>query len=143
MNDATTARPPWRKEGAYSTLEIVRPRDRLVVVTITGTDVGELGQAPFQELAHDLVDPRPLEMFVDTRGTRGVSLDVSKDWTFWLRNNRARLSRVTMLPGTRFVRLAAEMVIGFAELGERMYVTTDPAAFDAALAEAIRRPPPG
>ncbi len=124
--------PGQRFEGVHSTLEISRPRDRVVLVTISGTDVGELGDVPFQELAADLADARPLEVFIDTRDARGASMGVSQEWAAWLRNNRERFVRVTMLPGSRYIQVTADFVRRFADLGDRMCITTDTRAFDAA-----------
>lgn len=126
-----------RFEGVHCTMEITRPARGVVVVAITGSDVGEFGDAPFQELEGDLASP-PLEMFIDSRSTRGASVDVSNEWARWLRRHRAHLSRITMLTGSRFIEITAEFVRRFADLDDVMRVTTDPAAFDAALAETIR-----
>lgn len=128
----------WRREGAYCTIEIERPRDGILVVRFFGTDVGELGGLPFAELTRHLSDTGPVELFIDARATRGVSLDVSQEWALWLRTNRPRLTRVTMLPGSRLVQVTADFVQRFSGLYDRMRVTTDAAAFDRALAEAVR-----
>lgn len=124
-------------EGVHSTLQISRPKDRVVVVTITGTDVGELRDAPFRELEADLRDARPLALFFDTRDARGASMGVHQDWAVWLRDHRDRFSRVTFLPGSRYVQVAADFVRRFAELGDKMCIVPDAAAFDAALAAAV------
>jgi len=42
-----------------------------------------------------------------------------------------------MLTGSRFIRLTADFVRRFAELGDAMRIYTDPAAFDGALSNAI------
>lgn len=126
-----------RFEGVHCTLEIRRPGERVVLVTITGTDIGELGEAPFRELDRDLADERPLELFIDTRDTRDASMGVSQDWAVWLQRNRAHFHRVTMLPGSRFIQVTADFVRRFADLGDCMYITTDAAAFDTALETAV------
>jgi hypothetical protein len=136
MTDTTL--PGRRFEGVHCTLEVSRPRDRVVVVTITGTDVGELGDVPFKELEPDLADARPLELFIDTRDTRGASIGVSQDWAMWLQRNRERFVRVTMLPGSRYIQVTADFVRRFADLGDCMYITTDTRAFDSALAAAVQ-----
>ncbi|MFN7145678.1 MAG: hypothetical protein ACK4YP_18015, partial [Myxococcota bacterium] len=126
----------WRREGAYCTIEIERPGEGILVVRFSGTDIGELGGLPFAELGRKLSDEHPVELFIDARATRGVSLDVSEEWALWLRANRPRLTRVTMLPGSRLVHVTADFVQRFSGLYDRMRVTTDAAAFDRALAEA-------
>lgn len=126
-----------RFEGVHCIMEITRPAAGLVVLTIEGRDVGEFGDAPFQELEADLASP-PLEMFIDSRASRGASVDVSNEWARWLRRRKAGFARVTMLTGSRFIEITADFVRRFADLDDVMRVTTDPAAFDAALADAIR-----
>ena len=127
-----------RFEGVHCTMEITRPAAGLVVLTITGSDVGEFGDAPFQELEADVAAAQPLELFIDSRASRGASVDVSNDWARWLRRRKAGLARVTMLTGTRFIEITADFVRRFADLDDIMRITTDPVAFDSALADAIR-----
>jgi hypothetical protein len=42
-----------------------------------------------------------------------------------------------MLTGSRFIHMTAEIVRRFSSLDGLMRITTDPAAFDAALLEAV------
>ena len=42
-----------------------------------------------------------------------------------------------MLTGSRFIRLTADFVRRFADLGELMRIYTDPAVFDGALSNAV------
>lgn len=125
-----------RFEGAHCTLAISRRTPEVVLITITGTDVGELGDAPFRELAEDLLGPTPVRLFIDARESLGASMNVSNDWALWLRKNKPRLSEVTMLTGSSFLRITADFVRRFAELDEVMRITTDPVAFDEALEAA-------
>jgi hypothetical protein len=119
-------------KSEHCTLTISRPADRVILITIVGRDVGELGDAPFHELAHDLAAPGPFELFVDARAAT-ASMDVSAAWAFWLGANRSRFHHVSMLTGSRFIRLTAEFVKNFAELGEKMRLYTEVAAFETAL----------
>jgi hypothetical protein len=86
--------------GARSTLRIHRPAPGVVVVTITGTDVGEHGDEPFAELMKDAA-LGSFELFVDARDSRGVALEVSGRWARWLAAHRASLRRVHMLAMSR------------------------------------------
>jgi hypothetical protein len=128
-----------RFEGIHCTLSIARPAPAVVVLTLTGRDVGELGDAPFAELEKDVAGSKPLELFIDARAGQGASIDVSGSWAAWLRANKGNLSQVTMLTGSRFIQLSAEMVRNFAELGEAMRITSLPEAFEEELARAIAR----
>lgn len=124
-------------EGVHCTIAIGRPAPGVVVIAISGTDVGELGDAPFQALAGDLIGDRPIELFVDARATRGASIDVSSEWAAWLGRHRHRFRHVSMLTGSPFIRLTADFVRKFADLGELMRIYTDPATFDGALSNAV------
>lgn len=108
------------------------------MLLISGTDIGEHGNEPFVELENDL-RAGPFELFVDARASRGVTIDVSGEWSRWLGSHKRSLSAVHMLTASRFVQLTANFVKNFAELGERMRIYTDPATFDAELATALER----
>jgi hypothetical protein len=86
-----------------------------VVVTISGSDVGELGDRPFKELDKQLA-AGPFALFIDARATRGASVDVSNVWARWLRTHRDELTRIHMLTRSRFVQVTADFVRRFAEL---------------------------
>jgi hypothetical protein len=122
-------------EGVHCAIQVRRPAERVTVLVIVGKDGGELGDAPFRELDGDL-ERGDLQLFIDARATMGANLDVSGRWAQWMRTNRARFRRVSMLTGSRFVQLTAEFVRRFAELGDTMNVYTDPAAFETALSLA-------
>ena len=121
-------------QGIHCHLAIERLAAGVVVVRITGSDVGEFGEAPLRELQQYLDEGDSLELFVDARGAKGATVDVSSEWALWLRKHRARLEHVSMLTGAPFIRLTAKFVQRFADLGEVMRIYTDAAAFDAALA---------
>ena len=119
-------------KSEHCSLTITRPRDRAVVLTIVGRDVGELGDAPFRELAKDLAQPGSIELFVDARAAQ-ATMDVSASWALWLSEHKTRFEHVSMLTGSRFIQLTAEFVRNFAALGDKMRLYTEAAAFDAAL----------
>lgn len=136
MHDAIARETTW--QSASSSLSVHRPAPGVVVLVVSGTDIGEHGDAPFAALA-SVAESGPFELFVDARATRGVALDVSGRWARWLAARRGTLTRVNMLTGSRFVELTANFVRDFAELGEHMRIYTDPQAFDADLAAATLR----
>jgi len=107
------------------------------MLVITGTDVGEHGTGPFEELASD-VRTGPLTLFVDARNSRGVTIDVSSEWCQWLSRNRRALSEIHMLTGSPFVHVTATFVRNFAELTDLMRIYTQPAEFERALSAALR-----
>lgn len=123
-------------EGVHSTLVLRRAAPGVVLLTIEGTDVGEHGLAPFDELADDVLGA-PLVLFIDARNSRGVTTDVSSAWCKWLARNRRALAAVHMLTGSAYVRVTATFVRSFAELDGIMHLYTVPAAFEAALSAAL------
>lgn len=125
-------------EAPHSTLRLRRPVRGVVALVISGTDIGEHGDAPFVELEEDL-RAGPFDLFVDARGSRGVTIDVSSEWSRWLSKNRASLTSIHMLTASRFVQLTANFVRNFAELGDLMRIYTEAAVFDAALESAVER----
>ncbi len=127
---------PIRFEAIHSSVEIRRPAPGIVLAVFDGRDVGELGDAPFRELAGDLAAGK-FELFIDARQTSGASVEVSGDWSQWFAENRDNLHRVNMLTGSRFIQMTAELVRRVSQLGERMRIYTDPAAFDATLEASI------
>lgn len=128
---------PIRLEGLHCTMTIDAPAPGVVLLIIEGTDVGDLGGAPFEALEPLLDGDRPVELFIDASRARGATIDVSNDWALWLARQKHRLLHASMLSSSRFVQLTADFVRRFAELGDLMRIYTDPAAFDGALSNAI------
>lgn len=108
-------------------------RERVLIV-LEGTDVGRFGREPFYELDKRLDPQRPLELFFDLRAARGATLDASGNWAIWLRANRPRLKRVSMLTARPVIRLSAKTVARFSQLGERAKLYSNPRDFERALA---------
>jgi hypothetical protein len=136
-----------RFKTKHCELTIKRPAPALIEVKLSGHDVGELGEAPFVELARDFTlaaSPAPAsgnlrELFIDARDAQGASIEVSGAWASWLREHKAQLARVHLVSGSRFIQLSADFVRKFAELGETMRIYTDQAAFDEELSIAVDR----
>jgi hypothetical protein len=126
-----------RFEGLHCTLLIQRRAPGVIVIVIKGVDVGELGDAPFRALDGDVAGEGLIELFVDARETRGASVSVSSEWAVWLGRHKHRFRHVSMLVGSPFIKLTADFVRRFAELGDLMRIYTDGAAFDGALSNAI------
>lgn len=118
-------------------MTIDSPASGVVVLTIEGHDIGEFGSEPMRRVEDYLSSIQPVELYVDARRTKGVSIGVSSEWALWLRTNRASLGRISMLPGSRLTEVTAEFVRRFSELEDVMRIYTDGAAFDEALASSI------
>ena len=123
-------------EGIHCRLAIEQPAAGIIVLRLTGWDVGEFGAAPMNEIASLLGSGDSHQLFIDARQVKGATIDVSNDWALWLRANRRRFAHITMLTGAPFVQLTAKFVRRFAGLDDIMRVYTDAAAFDRLLSEA-------
>jgi hypothetical protein len=119
-------------EAPHSTLRLRRPAPGVVLLVITGTDIGEHGPGPFEELATD-VQNGPFTLFVDAKRSRGVTIEVSSEWCRWLARHRHALAGIHMLTGSPFVHITATFVRNFAELGDLMRVYTEQSEFERAL----------
>jgi hypothetical protein len=123
-------------EGVNASMTLKRLSPRVILVSIRGTDVGELGDAPFHALDKELA-MGSFSLFIDARQTKGASVDVSNAWARWLRNHRDDLVRIHMLTGSRFVQMTADFVRRFAELSDAMFLYTDPSIFEETLESAV------
>ena len=125
-------------EGIHSRLSIERPTAGVVVLRLTGWDVGEFGDAPMKALEADVARGE-VRLFIDARAVKAATIDVSNDWALWLRKHKARFASISMLTGGPFVQLTAKFVQRFADLGDLMRIYTDATAFDADLRAATGR----
>ncbi len=126
-------------EGAHCAVELQQFSQYLIVMTLSGSDTGELRDAPMQTLNEWLAEAEDIELFIDARKVRGASIDVSSDWATWFTAHRDRFKSITMLTGNKFIQITAEFVRRFAGLNGIMWVCTDAKVFDLALEQAARR----
>lgn len=117
-------------------LVIARLTQTRVLVVLEGRDIGQLGRAPFTELEKTLDASGPLELFFDLSGARSATMDVSGSWALWLRANAARLRHVGMLTSRPLIRISAKAVHSVSQLGEKLHLYSDAAAFESALRAA-------
>ncbi len=121
-------------EGAHCIITLEWPVPKVVLVTFSGKDANEFGDAPLQKLGEKL-EPGT-ELYIDARKATGASIDVSAEWAKWLSRNKQSFEHVSMLTGSRFIQMSADFVKRFANL-ELMRVYTDAVAFDHALQMSI------
>ena len=124
-----------RFEGVHCNLTIEKRLPRVVLMKISGTDIGEFGDAPMKAL-HEWISSSGIDLFIDARDVRGASIEVSGDWAGWLNAHKPFSRSVTMLTGSHFVQITAEFVRRFASLEGSMRICTDHSVFDCALLEA-------
>ncbi|HWF11651.1 MAG TPA: hypothetical protein VG297_24455 [Bryobacteraceae bacterium] len=125
-------------EGIHCTLTIEKSPPHVIVLRISGCDIGEFGEAPMRALNESVSEANPVDLFIDARDVSGASIEVSGEWAAWLGAHRAGLRSVTMLTGSRFVQITAEFVRRFASLEGIMRIGNDSAVFDFELAEATQ-----
>jgi hypothetical protein len=128
-----------RYDGIHCNLIIQRFPSRVVVLRISGCDVGEFGEAPMKALNDSATSSDPIDLFIDARDVTGASIDVSGEWARWLNSHKPGLRSVTMLTGSRFIEITAAFVRRFATLESIMRICSEPAIFDFTLAETLKR----
>jgi len=128
-----------RFDGIHCNLAIERLANRVVLVRISGTDIGEFGDAPMRALDDWLNGSSPVHFFIDARDVRGASIEVSGDWANWLSARKPVLESVTMLTGSRFIQITAEFVRRFASLEGSMWICNDALVFEHALLGATQQ----
>ena len=124
-----------RFEGAHCTLALDWPAPDVIVITFTGKDTNEFGEAPFQKLDEKLVPGT--ELYIDARKATAASIDVSAEWAKWLSRRKSSFAHVSMLTGSKFIQMSAGFVRRFADMGDLMRLYTDAVAFDHAVQVAI------
>jgi hypothetical protein len=127
-----------RYDGMHCNLILQQFPPGVLVLRISGTDVGEFGEAPMMALNEWLTGSEPIDFFIDAREVRGASVEVSSEWAQWLSKHKAELRAITMLTGSQFIRVTADFVRRFADLEGIMRICTEPAVFEGALAQALR-----
>ena len=84
MSMPAQASREMRFDGIHCTLTVQKFPSEVVLLKISGTDIGEFGSAPMLELKQCLTGVDPIRLFIDARDVRGASIDVSGEWAGWL-----------------------------------------------------------
>jgi hypothetical protein len=126
------------REGA--TLAFARLGGGVTLLTFSGFDRGQFGDAPFAELARDLERHPVIELFIDTRGAVNAVGAVTAQWSAWIQTHHRALRRMSVLVSSPFVELTAEIVKLFSRVEHLVRIYTDVAAFEAAIRGATGRP---
>lgn len=136
-NDMAPEAQVIRYDGIHCNLLLEQLAPRVVVLRISGTDVGEFAEAPMKALNDWIVRSGPIDFFIDARQVRGASMEVSGEWAAWLNTNKEVLRSVTMLTGSRYIQITADFVRRYAGMQEIMRICTESAVFDSILSEAL------
>lgn len=128
---------PIHYEGTFCELSLDAPAPGVVLLTISGHDTGEFGSVPMTQLEAHFAGHSVIELYIDARGTKTASTEVSGDWAVWLGAHRSHFKHISMLTGSRFIEITAGFVRSFSALEDIMRLYTDQQAFDEALAESV------
>ncbi|MDC3961681.1 hypothetical protein [Polyangium jinanense] len=135
-----------RLRGSSCAYLFTRPRPRATLVTITGRDVDELGDAPTAEVDAEIQRfGAPLLLFVDPSAATSVANAVADRWTSWFARRRSVLERVDILVSSRYLELTVAWSRHYSGAGDLIRIHNDPARFDVLLASAApgaQRPAP-
>jgi hypothetical protein len=140
MRERQSMQSPPREihfDGVHCNLTAQEFPPKVVVLRISGSDIGEFGEAPMRTLDDWLSGGGRVHFFIDAYDVRGVSMDVSGEWAQWLSAHKDHFKSVTMLTGSHFIHVTADFVRRFAALEGIMRICTERAVFDRALADAV------
>jgi hypothetical protein len=126
-----------RLRGERSEFTIKRLCHGVVLVTIAGNDVGDLGITPLQEVEAEILVRRPIELFVDTREATAVVTRVREQWTAWFKAHERDLTRIDVLVSSRFFTLTVSVAKMLSDTGELIRIHSDPQAFAAAIDRSV------
>jgi len=137
----TSAIETIRYDGIHSAVAVEQHPNGVVVLRLSGIDIGEFGDLPMNAIAERIEKGGPVQLFIDARAVAGASIEVSGDWAQWLSRNRQHLRRIDMLTGSRFIEVTADFVRRFADLQGLMWIYTDAGSFDETVDKAIEQCP--
>ena len=111
----------------------------VVLITATGHDKGQFGEAPFEWLEREMGRHGIIEVFVDTREMFNATQTVAGRWSEWIQRHRSRLKHMSLLVSSKYVQLTVEVAKLFSRTGELMRVYTDAPAFSDAISQSLGR----
>jgi hypothetical protein len=123
----------WSLRTPKARFEYQRLAPGRLFVRISGIDFGEFGSCTIDEVRGELENCRTLELFVDARAAVAVSVDVSRQWTRFFSEEQARLAHVSVLVGSRAIRLTMEIAQHLSRTGRLLQIHSDPALFLARM----------
>ncbi|WP_437999011.1 hypothetical protein WMF26_02470 [Sorangium sp. So ce185] len=121
-----------------------RLRPGVMLIAIAGHDGGEFGELPLDEIRKEIARFGPAALFVDVRAVTVAAPSVSDAWTAFFAANRATISRVRILVGSKLLQLVVALSKEASRTGDMIQIDDDPERFQAALAReaAPERPAP-
>ena len=113
-----------------------RLRPGALLVTISGSDMGQFGTATLDEIRLELMRQQPLDLFVDAEAAIAVSVGVSRDWTHFFSQKRDHLKRVSVLVGSKAIELTIAIAQHLSQTGNLIQIYSDRELFDARVRAA-------
>jgi hypothetical protein len=113
---------------------IRRLRPGTVLMTITGHDGGEFGEAPLDEIRAEIDRFGPVTLFINLRDVTVAGSSVSDVWTAFFASGGQRLKRVRILVGSRLIQLTVALSKEVSRAGQLIQIDTELADFEEALA---------
>ena len=107
-----------------------------LLVTISGNDQGQFGTAALDEIRLEILRHGKLELLVDAEQAELVTVEVSQEWTRFLSGTRDKLTRVSVLTGSKLINLTVAIAQHLSQTGNLIQIYSARDLFDAALAKA-------
>ena len=125
------------KPGATMVLSRLAPA--IVLISASGHDKGQFGEAPFVWLEREIGRHGPVEIYVDMREMFNATQTVADQWSEWIARHRSRVKRMNLLVGSKYVQMTVEVAKLFSRTGDLMRVYTDAPAFSDAITQSLGR----
>lgn len=113
-----------------------RPRPGIVVVRISGDDVGQFGSATMDEVAKEFDQVKtPIELFIDATKAVGPVTKVMEAWATWFETHHRRLKHVDILipPEAKVLHLTVAIARHLSRTGDLISIHLDAENFHRAV----------
>ena len=107
-----------------------------LLVTISGNDQGQFGTAALDEIRLEIMRHGKIELLIDAEQAELVTVEVSQEWTRFFSTTRDKLTRVSVLTGSKLINLSVAIAHHLSGTGNLIQIYTDRELFEAALAKA-------
>jgi hypothetical protein len=116
-----------------------RPRPGIMVVRISGDDVGQFGAATMDEVAKEFDHVQaPIELFIDATEAVGPVTKVMEAWAAWFETHHKRLKHVDILipPEAKVLQLTVAIARHLSRTGDLISIHLDSTNFHSAVNQA-------
>jgi hypothetical protein len=113
-----------------------RPRPGVLLIAISGRDVGQFGEIPFEEMEAEAARFGPLAIYLDTSGAEVAGAEVVTRWTGWLRQLPVWVRSLDILHGGETTGLNVAIAAHLARRPGRLTAHDDRERFVRAVRQA-------